>query len=179
MINSFSFVDTRPRCNSLCNNVIILPPLTKRDLIKVHSGMPINEFIKSLPNPKIEINALWDTGSTHTCIEEGILKSMGLEPHSTMASVIGMFGRSSELPLYGVNLLLKNGILIDNFEMVGVQAIAGDPEMLIGMDIIGLGDFATTTLINPNSGKHSTRFSFSMPASRSFDFKNEKTDTDE
>jgi hypothetical protein len=64
--------------------------------------------------------------------------------------------------VYYVNVILPNKVRVER-----VRAIEGIPsncDALIGMDIIGLGDFAVTN----HNGK--TVFSFRMPSLQTFDF---------
>src|SRR3989344_2351006 len=80
-------------------------------------------------------------------------------------------GGKSSNNTYLVNITLPNRVMVPHVRVTEVQLIPDDnvsddkqPQLLIGMDIIGLGDFAVT---NAN-GK--TTFSFRVPSVREIDF---------
>jgi hypothetical protein len=64
--------------------------------------------------------------------------------------------------VYSVNLYLPNGIKVPDVNVA--EGIPFGCDMLIGMDIIGLGDFAVSNY----SGR--TLFSFRMPSLTEIDF---------
>ena len=64
--------------------------------------------------------------------------------------------------VYIVDLMLPNDVFIPNVQVTEADMTTND--VLIGMDIITLGDFALTNF----GGK--TRFTFSIPSTRVIDF---------
>lgn len=98
--------------------------------------------------------AIWDTGCAITTVHERIIEKLNLEIRGYMSvnTVIG----TSETPYYYVDLLLPGGIALRSQKVLSGKMNACD--VLIGMDIISLGDFAVTNL----SGK--TTFSFQLPS---------------
>ena len=110
----------------------------------------------------VECNALWDTGATNTVVTQKIidlcgLQAMGVIPLSTPNGV--------RLSLqYLVSLFLPGRVASFPSLLVCEGDIAG-ADVLIGMDIISLGDFA----IGSPAGK--TVFSFRMPSQQAFDFR--------
>lgn len=108
----------------------------------------------------VEFNALWDTGATASVITQDVVTKLNLPPEGT-TTVFHAQG-SEKVPYYFVNLGLPNGA-----EIAGVQVLRGILEgcdLLIGMDIINLGDFAITN----KDGV--TMLSFIMPSINHIDF---------
>lgn len=97
--------------------------------------------------------AIWDTGATSTVITKKIVDALSLAP-TGMTEVTG-FNSSGPAPTYVVDIILPNNVLIEN---VNVVEGAGNFDVLIGMDIIQIGDLAIS---NPR-GK--TKFSFCIPS---------------
>ena len=86
-----------------------------------------------------EARALWDTGATHSVIHPRIAHRLNLRPvDKTM--VQGVHG-SEEVNVYIVNIELPDGITALNVVSTGAN-IGDEIDVLIGMDIIGAGDFA-------------------------------------
>ena len=115
---------------------------------------------ESAAPPMLEFDALWDTGATGSVISQEVAAKLELLPEGT-AKVFHAQG-STHVPKYFVNLGLPNGV-----EVVGVEALEGVLEgcgVLIGMDIINLGDFAVTN----QDGV--TMLSFQMPSVNHIDF---------
>ena len=121
------------RVNALTNsygkkvNVILTP-------IKVTNFIDKSYHIDSL--------GLWDTGATNSCITKKHAKELNLIPIQ-YASVTGVFG-SREVPVYYVNVTLNNQDISVNIQVTECDSLSADEDvsMLIGMDVIGLGDFA-------------------------------------
>jgi len=67
--------------------------------------------------------------------------------------------------IYLINIYLPNGIRIDSIHVL--EGIPSGCDMLIGMDVISLSDFAITNL----NGR--TIFSFRMPSMTNIDFNKE------
>ncbi|MEO8515633.1 MAG: retropepsin-like aspartic protease [Flavobacterium sp.] len=108
-----------------------------------------------------QYEAIWDTGATGTVITSKVANDLGLKPTGKITS--NHAGGSSQVNTYLINVYLPNGISI-----VGVKVIeavlSGNTEMLIGMDIISLGDFAFTNF----NGE--ACFSFRMPSIKQIDY---------
>ena len=116
-----------------------------------------------------EYLAIWDTGATHSAITERVVNDLKLQP--TGVREIRHAGGKSSTNTYLVNIALPNRVMVPHVRVTEVKLIPDDnlsdseqPQLLIGMDIIGLGDFAVT---NAN-GK--TTFSFRIPSFREIDF---------
>ncbi len=122
--------------------------------------------------PKFQVKnylAIWDTGATHSAITKRVVNDLVLKP--TGVRETRHAGGKSLNNTYLVNITLPDNVIIGNVRVTEVELIPDDnasddqqPQLLIGMDIIGLGDFAVT---NAN-GK--TTFSFRMPSIEEIDF---------
>jgi len=104
----------------------------------------------------VEVRALWDTGAVITCIKPTLwerLKLRSLESERTeFAGIGGKVTADATL----INLFLSSKFRIEFCPVFGIN-FPGDADILIGMDIIGMGDFAVC-----NTDKK-TSFSFAMP----------------
>ena len=116
-----------------------------------------------------EYLAIWDTGATHSAITKKVVDDLKLQP--TGVREIRHAGGKSSNNTYLVNIALPNRVIVPHIRVTEVQLIPDDnvsddkqPQLLIGMDIISLGDFAVT---NAN-GK--TTFSFRVPSVQEIDF---------
>ena len=110
--------------------------------------------------PYVELNAIWDTGAMRSTISTQIVRRLNLIPIG-QNKVCHADGESI-CNYYVVNLLLPNKIEIKML-MVNDGKLT-DTDMLIGMDVITLCDFAITNL-----GKE-TKFSFQVPSALDIDF---------
>src|SRR3989344_3267215 len=113
--------------------------------------------------------AIWDTGATHSAITKKVVGDLGLKP--TGARETRHAGGKSINNTYLVNISLPNGVMVGQVRVTEVNLIPDDntsddkqPQLLIGMDIIGLGDLAVTNA----SGK--TTMSFQVPSIEEIDF---------
>lgn len=107
--------------------------------------------------------AQWDTGATHTCISKNVVSQLGLTPIGQRPTQTPS-GRKIvneyrvDIKLQNENVLLKNIFVIDS--EIGDQGI----DVLIGMNIINLGDFSVSIF----QGK--TVFSFRAPSEGCTDY---------
>lgn len=104
---------------------------------------------------------IWDTGAQGTVITQKVVDACGLKPVSIF-KVQGAYGGITDRPGYMVNLRLPSGVAV-----FGVTAVLGEMEgveVLIGMNIITLGDFAIT------HEKGVTVFSFRIPSLHTIDY---------
>ena len=116
-----------------------------------------------------EYLAIWDTGATHSAITKKVVDDLGLKP--TGARETRHADGKSINNTYLVNISLPNRVMVGQVRVTEVKLIPDDntsddqqPQLLIGMDIIGLGDFAVTNA----DGK--TTFSFRVPSVEEIDF---------
>ncbi|MEK7629184.1 MAG: retropepsin-like aspartic protease [Patescibacteria group bacterium] len=130
--------------------------------------MTIEEAIKQQVRLN-EYSAIWDTGATHSAITKKVADDLGLKP-TGIAEVRYGSGKAST-NTYLVNISLPNNVMVGQVRVTEVQLVSDSnipesqqPQLLIGMDIIGMGDFAVT---NVNG---ITIFSFRIPSIKEIDF---------
>jgi hypothetical protein len=104
--------------------------------------------------------AIWDTGATASVISPEVVKACRLKPIG-MTQVHGVHGVAMA-EQYLINIRLPNGLGVQKVLVTLGQL--GGAQVLIGMDIITLGDFSIT---NQNG---TTVFSFRHPSSTTVDY---------
>lgn len=84
--------------------------------------------------------AIWDTGATHSCISHKVVEELELRTTgqveggiSTASGIVPAYKYAIDLIIHGFGL--GHGVV----EVIGTNL---SDDMLIGMDIIGMGDFA-------------------------------------
>ena len=140
-------------------------PFRPRRFLKVHvmSEIRINypdvvrEIVTEVavsPHPAhdgetLSVRALWDTGATFSVISIAKASELCLIPvdFSRAYTANGWY----ETPVYRIDLLLPNGFMVSGLRVSQSELMVCD--MLIGMDVISLGDFHLT-----NSGNSVFRF---------------------
>jgi predicted aspartyl protease len=102
----------------------------------------------------IDVYALVDTGATNTCINKRLVDRLNLEivGDGIMDTANGL----CESNLYYIDILMRNNV---SFANIRAMEFTSDKmfDILIGMDIITLGDFAIT------NAEHKTVVSFRVP----------------
>lgn len=135
----------------------------RANVLKTPCGISeaFNPQTNSSQPPITEYECIWDTGATSTVITSKVAKDLGLKPISLATSHHA--GGSSQVPVYLVNVYLPN-----NVRCIGIKVIeavlSGNTEVLIGMDIISMGDFSFTNV----NGK--SCFSFRTPSIKEIDY---------
>lgn len=111
----------------------------------------------------IATQAIWDTGATNSVVTEEAAKKIGLASFG-MASVNGVHGLK-KVNRYFVNITLHNKSVSLDIPVTECSSLIDDESIgvLIGMDIISLGDFVITNSIN-------TVMSFRIPSIQEIDF---------
>ncbi len=120
---------------------------------------------KSLPIFRKKCVAIWDTGATTTVITKQLSQECGLKA-TGMAQVRGVHG-TARVNVYLINLRLPNKVEIINLHVSEADRLAVEDDgaqVLIGMDVIGAGDFAVSNYQNR------TTFTFRMPSQEQIDF---------
>jgi len=124
--------------------------------------LPTKVYIESpATKSSVEANAIWDTGASNSLITPEIAEKLNLKPISKRM-ISTPSDKRVQSNVYLINLYLPN-----RAKIIDIQALEGIPsscDMLIGMDVITLGDFAVTN----SNGK--TAFSFRMPSMTEIDF---------
>ncbi len=104
--------------------------------------------------------AIWDTGATRSVISQNVISACELAPISA-TKVYGVDGPMLA-DVFLVNIVLPNKVGFPELTVTAGKLYGAD--LLIGMDIIGKGDFAVS---HPNGN---TKFSFRMPSQADIDF---------
>ena len=122
---------------------------------ELHSSAEIFNYFDPSFSIKTE-KALWDTGANRTAVNIFLIEKLKLNPVSKV-TVQGAHG-PQDVDTYMINLQLGglNQVLYHEIEVSGL-GLGDDTDVLIGMDIITLGDFA----ISNAHGK--TTFSYAVP----------------
>lgn len=136
---------------------------------KIKVFLPTPEEVSTQKLKTKEYLAIWDTGATHSAITKRVVDDLKLE--STGIRETRHAGGKSLSNTYLINIVLPNNVTIAHVRVTEVQLIPDDnlsdneqPQLLIGMDIINLGDFAIT------NGNNKTTFSFRTPSVQEIDF---------
>lgn len=122
----------------------------------------------ALPNDSLQkrathsFQAIWDTGATNCTITEKVIKALNLQPFS-MGKVSGVHGEKI-VNIYYIDVFLPNRVCIEKIRAFECQELVGGADVLIGMDIIGYGDFSVTHA----DGK--TLMSFRIPSIKDIDY---------
>ncbi|MBF8267641.1 MAG: hypothetical protein HW388_1149 [Dehalococcoidia bacterium] len=108
-----------------------------------------------------EYTAVWDTGATNSVITQTVVDECQLQPTGIVEVHTPQGHHTTETFLVG--LFLPNFVYIPSL-IVSKGILSGAPEILVGMDVIGRGDFAVTNL------NDQTVFSFRTPSVERIDF---------
>jgi predicted aspartyl protease len=108
----------------------------------------------------LKADALWDTGAMSTVITPAAAKNLGLKVISK--TTISTPSGTMVCNQYFVDIILTNNIKVT--DILITEATPSNCDVLIGMDIILLGDFAVTHF----EGK--TVFTFRVPSMQRIDF---------
>jgi predicted aspartyl protease len=102
----------------------------------------------------LSTNALWDTGASMSAITPEIKDKLGVTPvdKKTIAGIHS----TQVVDVVFITLELPNKVIKKNIK-VAVCNITSDVGMILGMDIISMGDFAMS------NGNDQTLFSFAVP----------------
>ena len=96
---------------------------------------------------------MWDTGALYTVVSRRVVEKLALAPidRGVAYTVQGSY----EASVYLLDLMLPNRMLVKALRVS--EGDFDDCDILIGMDVIRLGDFSVTNL-------HNTIFSFRIPS---------------
>ena len=131
---------------SLVTSVLIFPPVSEEEIDNAEN---------------ISVNAIWDTGATRTCIHPKVAKQLKLSPVGQ--AVMKTAGKTCSTYTYLANIILPNRLLITTVLLTALDEEA-EPECLIGMDIIGMGDFSVSSF------EGNSCFTFRYPSYKKIDF---------
>lgn len=108
----------------------------------------------------LECHCLWDTGASSSCISKNLAEKLGLKQVGVAQSFTA--AGPTMVKTYVVNIGLLNHVQISMVQVS--EAVLNGFDVLIGMDIITLGDFSITNV----DGK--TIFSFRVPSTETIDY---------
>ena len=138
-------------------------------LREIHTDIGIRPAGEALTTESIEIDdtvmqtrALWDTGATNCVVTEGTARALGLVPISRVE--VAHAGGITLQNVYLVDLFMPNRLVLQGIGVTECVDSAGNFGVIIGMDIITMGDFSISNL---NGG---TTVSFRMPSQEEVDF---------
>jgi len=121
-----------------------------------------NEAVIKYHDREMKVTALWDTGATGSCISMEVVKQLQLESIGER-EVHTASGKDIQ-NTFLVDVDLPNSVTVKDLVVsdsaIGAQGIG----MLIGMDIITLGDFAVSTY------NQKTVFTFRIPSEKKTDY---------
>jgi predicted aspartyl protease len=103
---------------------------------------------------QLDVRAMWDTGSMGTCVSTELARYLGLAPFRT-TTLTSLHG-DSVANVCLMDLVLPDGIMIENVMAMEIET-RRDFDIIIGMNIIRLGDFS---LCNDHGN---TVMTFSLP----------------
>lgn len=124
----------------------------------------VNEVEIIVPNTTqgVKVKAIWDTGASATVITQKVVDDLGLKP--TGMSHVNTANGPTVQNTYIVDVGLPNQVKAKDVTVTGAKALSGGCEVLIGMDIISLGDFSVT------HGDGKTMMSFRIPSMHHIDY---------
>jgi predicted aspartyl protease len=108
----------------------------------------------NLPSNPVDVYALVDTGASNTCISKRLADRLDLEVIGN--GMMDTAGGLCETNQYYIDLLMRNNISFANIRAIEFFS-AKMFDILIGMDILTLGDLAIT------NANHQTVISFRVP----------------
>lgn len=138
-------------------------------LTRIYDGIvdciTTNVTVKNTFNDtKVSTNGIWDTGATGSVITKSTAQQLGLKPVS-IAKVRGVHGERNA-NVYVVEITLHNDQITLTTSVTECDELSGDKSIgvLIGMDIIQMGDFCITH----ENGE--TIMSFIQPSQKAINF---------
>ncbi|MCH8123865.1 MAG: aspartyl protease family protein [Bacteroidetes bacterium] len=108
------------------------------------------------------VRALWDTGATGSVVTASMAKELDLVPIDQMETT-GVHG-TKRVNVYAIDLRLPNDVTVLGMTVSEADGPTHDFDVIIGMDVITLGDFAVSNY------QGQTVFSFRYPSQGHIDF---------
>ena len=136
----------------------------------------VNKIINSVivsnttTNLSAPAKAQWDTGATGTCISKELAQKLKLQPIG-MQQIQTPSGKAI-VNQYKMHVILNREIMIKNVSVIDSEIGNQNIDILIGMDIIKLGDFGISNY------EDKTQFSFRMPSQEHVDYREVQLQTE-
>lgn len=128
----------------------------------LQSKVGVSAHKKLFPEAQLkEFVAIWDTGATNTAISKKVVEECGLIP--TGQAISNTANGTCKVNTYLIDLYLPNNVILGGVTATEFTSVGGS-DLLIGMDIIGIGDFAISNFENK------TMFSFRYPSIAKTDY---------
>ncbi len=150
-------------------SVVNVSAFTRKASGRAHVLLTDISVFQPIPGQKEKIEkfvAIWDTGATSSVVTPTVVKKLGLIA-SGKTNLHGVAGSKEDADTFLVSFILPNKVLVNGVRVAEVPTIGGSADILIGMDIITLGDFSVTN----TNGK--TVFSFRTPSVKMIDYVDE------
>lgn len=130
--------------------------------VTVFQAIDPQKIDPSNPPKSVICKAIWDTGASSSVIRISAVNKLGLKPtgKANSSNPSGTFLKNT----YLVNVMLPNKVGFHHLRVVECDELIGDFEFLIGMDIIGMGDFSVTNVNNE------TILSYRIPSIEKIDY---------
>ncbi|MFA7402182.1 MAG: SEC-C metal-binding domain-containing protein [Bacteroidales bacterium] len=122
----------------------------------------IEDNIKTSDDRIFRTKALWDTGATHCVVTKQTAKTLNLKPISI--SKVSHANGISLANVYLINIYLPNNLVIPSVRVTECADNAGNFGVIIGMDVITMGDFSITNYDSK------TTVSFRIPSIKTIDY---------
>lgn len=139
-------------------------------IVPAKVSLPIPGKIKEDDKRIFDTLALWDTGASGSVITKSLAQKMGLKPQSRQK--VYHAGGQSISNVYIVNIYFEPKIRV-----LSVRVTECDDNhrfgMIIGMDVITMGDFSISNFANK------TTFSFRVPSEKKTDYVKEHNERKE
>lgn len=120
------------------------------------SNKLINDVDVIYNGKSIRCKALWDTGATSCCVSKALVRELSLIPTGKVS--ISTPNKVSERDTYLVDICLPNTVMVKDVMVIDSDIDRQNIGMLIGMNIISLGDFTVSNYQNK------TVFTFRIPS---------------
>jgi len=108
-----------------------------------------------------DFHAIWDTGATGTVITRKVVDELNLK--SLGPATVKTASGEEQTNRYMIDAHLPNNVRIIDMSVIEGK-IDGVSDVLVGMDVISMGDLAIT------NSQGQTEFSFKMPSTEKIDF---------
>jgi len=122
------------------------------------------EVTNIFTSQKIETKGIWDTGATNSVVTKSTAAALGLLP--VMRTMVRGVHGNKEVNVYYVKITLNNKNITLDTRVTECDELSPDNSvgMLIGMNVITMGDFAVTNF------QGNTTMSFRVPSLQKIDF---------
>lgn len=128
----------------------------------------IEDDIPQSDNRILRTKALWDTGATNCVVTKQTAKELNLKPISV--TKVSHADGISLANVYLVNIYLPNNLVVPSVRVTECADNAGNFGVIIGMEVITMGDFAITNV------ETKTTVSFRIPSIKTIDYVQEADD---